>query len=279
MGSDRRGSDAAYVVRLKHHLAEYRAKTLRVPAGEWGNPPREYPHILPRSEYRLNIVEPIREAFWGVHKKQRWALHRYFHHLSSSQALAFNLLFPVFPQIPASFKATRSALRLGNDAPATLDFEVVLRDGDGTNIDALIVEDRGRRSVIEIKLTEASFGRARHDPRHLDKLERTYRPLLRTHLADSVLEPIAFFRDYQLYRNLAQLRPRSDDQVILLVPRARVELWKFATSWCVRPEIGSFRGSVNVFALEDVAAALEIDARTAGHDVRPYDEVRQKYLM
>ena len=270
--------DAEYVKQLLRHLTTYRERTLGVPAGTWGRPPREYGHILPREHLRLNIVEPIRDSFWRTQSVRSWTLHQYFHHLSSSQALAFNLFFPLYPEVPPTFAATRALLGLRSEAPARLEFEVVLPSGDGTNIDVLITEANGRRTVIEIKLTEATFGRARHDVRHLQKLKQVYQPLLYDRLGDSALQPGDFFRDYQLLRNLAQLRPGSDDCVLLLFPRARLELWRFASDWCLRAELGALSGKAVPVAIEDLVAAMQLDAGHAQTDPRPFQAVASKYL-
>jgi hypothetical protein len=270
--------DAEYVARLQQHLADYRENELGAPAGEWGDPPREYGHILPRQQKQLNIIEPLRAAFWRAQATQSWKLHRFFHHLTSSQAFAFNLFFPLYPELPPSFVETKRLIGVRGKGAGSVDFEVELPDGDGTNIDVMITDDEGRRTVIEVKLTEASFGRASHDCRHLDKLSGTYVPLLRGRIADSALEPTAFFRDYQLYRNLAQVRPEGDDRVVLLLPRARAHLWTFANTWCDREELGMLRDRVSVVAVEDLLGAMQVDARYAEIDSRPFQAVERKYL-
>ncbi len=270
--------DAEYVDRLQRHLTGYRERELGTPAGVWGDPPREYGHILPRHQRGLNIVEPLRAEFWRVQVARPWKLHRFFHHLTSSQALAFNLFFPLYPELPSSFAMTRRLLGIPLGGPAALDFEVELPGGDGTNIDVMITDAADRRTVIEVKLTEAAFGRASHDDRHLEKLAAKYAPLLRGRLLDSVLDPRPFFRDYQLYRNLAQLRPGADDRVLLLLPRARSRLWQFASNWCERPELGTFRGTISLVAIEDLLAAMQNDAISAAVDPRPFQSVAFKYL-
>jgi hypothetical protein len=73
---------------------------------------------------------------------------------------------------------TRRLLGLPEGERCHLDFEVVLNAGEGTNIDALICAPEGTRTIVEIKLTERSFGAARADERHLAKLADIYRPLL-----------------------------------------------------------------------------------------------------
>jgi hypothetical protein len=161
---------------------------------------------------------------------------------------------------------------------AAVDFEVELPNGDGTNIDVLITESSGRRAVVEIKLTEASFGRARHDERHLHKLKRVYGPVLWGRLPDPLLVPSVFFRDYQLFRNLAQLRPGANDRLLLVLPRARTELWQFATAWCARSDLGAFCGVATVVALEDLVAALQTDAHATRTDTTAFAAISAKYV-
>jgi hypothetical protein len=171
--------DTDHIARLQQHLTTYKNRVLLLQeSGPWGRPPRLYPHILPTERRELNIVTPLRELFWRAQSQRGWRLHRYFHHLSSSQALAFNLLFLLYPEVPSRMVFTRRLLGLPEGERCHLDFEVVLNAGEGTNIDALICAPEGTRTIVEIKLTERSFGAARADERHLAKLADIYRPLL-----------------------------------------------------------------------------------------------------
>ena len=61
--------------------------------GNWRG--KFYPHILPKEKKDLNIIEGIRNDFWPYLNKTDIKLHQYFHHLNSSQALCFNLFFPL----------------------------------------------------------------------------------------------------------------------------------------------------------------------------------------
>jgi hypothetical protein len=247
-----------------------------VEAGTWGKENRTYGHILPVVHRGLNIVEPIREDFWRKHDPRRWKLHQYFHHLSSSQALAFNLFFSMHPRLPLSLRHTRRVLGIKSES-VDVDFEVVFPGGDGTNIDVLMTESRGARAVIEIKYTESAFGRARNDEDHVRKLRDTYVPRLLGRLPAQLLEPAPFLRDYQLFRNLAQIRPDSDDRVILMLPREHSRMWDFANSWCDRTDLGDFCGRIRTVAVEDVIAAMRADATALG-DCRAIDAVAEKYL-
>jgi hypothetical protein len=273
-------TDTGYIACLQRHLTNYKSSVLLIQdSGVWGRPPRPYPHILPAARRELNIIAPFREAFWRAQRQRGWKLHKYFHHLSSSQALAFNLLFLLYPDVPSRMVATRRILGLPPDVPCHLDFETVLDAGEGTNIDVLIWTAAGVRTIVEIKLTERAFGAAQADKRHLAKLADIYKPRLADRVASSCLEPSVFFRDYQLYRNLAQVRRDSADRVLLLLPRARTQLWQHAASWCESATLGSLRGCIQVVALEDVVVALTADSANVDLDRAAIAEITRKYIL
>jgi len=172
--------------------------------------------------------------------------------------------------------ATRKVLGLRIDEKCKLDFETVLDEAEGTNIDALLRTQTGARKIGEVKLTERAFGRAKADERHLIKLERLYKPALAGRVADSCLQ--AFFRDYQLYRNLTQIRRDSEDRVLLLIPKARTQLWQHATSWCDSPTLDALRGCIRVVAIEDLIAALTRDSEQSDIGKAAIAEVSRKYI-
>lgn len=272
-------TDTGYIARLQRHLTNYKSSVLLIQeSGVWGKPPHPYPHILPAERRELNIVAPFREAFWRAQRQRGWKLHKYFHHLSSSQALAFNVLFLLYPEVPSRMVATRRILGLPQDVPCHLDFETVLDAREGTNIDALITAG-GTRTILEVKLTERAFGAAQADERHLAKLANIYSPLLAGRVESSCLEPSAFFREYQLYRNLSQVRRDTADRVLLLLPRARTQLWQHAASWCESTTLGSLRGCIQVVALEDVVVALAADSANVDLDRAAIAEVTRKYIL
>ena len=273
-------TDTEYIARLKEHLAGYRVRALQVEeSGHWGTPPSPYGHILPMRYRERNIVASIRDRFWVAQADRKWGLHQYFHHLSSSQALAFNLFFAAYPELPTTFIAFRRALGLNADGRHSVDFEVVLDQKEGTNIDVLLTAAAGLRTVIEVKLTERSFGRARADERHLDKLNDVYRPRLVGRIADECLEPKCFFSSYQLFRNVAQIRPGHADRVVFLMPRGRTALWAHAMAWCQSPRLGEMRDQVAVVATEDMVEALVQDSISPDMPAGLAAEILAKYSL
>src|SRR5690242_9119482 len=130
-----------YQDRLTRQLRDYKAR--HSPALEDGNgsgagEPSTSPDILPKDQYRLNILSGIRERFWRWFETVDLPLTRdpFFHHLNSSQALAFNLFFPF---VDESTKRVDSrllqALGLSADLSYVGEFEKVLDRAENTSFD------------------------------------------------------------------------------------------------------------------------------------------------
>ncbi len=181
-------------------------------------------------------------------------LHRYFHHLNSSQAMCLNLL------APALFHSSIWA-RLGSQIDAGIDltqesaaFEKVLDPSEGTNFDCYCRRRGAGVVYFEFKLAEEAYGSAVRDLRHLAKLQHIYRPRLKGRVPDLVLEPEWFFRHYQLLRNLSYVAD-SRDRLVLVLPRAHTSLMMQVDRFL--NTIGpTLRGQVQVIAMEDLASAL-----------------------
>ena len=120
---------------LKDHLGDYKISNLGIlEDGFWRSKP--YRHILPEELYKLNILETIRDEFWDYFEtRQGPNLHKDFHHLNSSQAMCFNLFFPLFND--KSFQNVFLSEILGCDDTGIVkqDFEVVIEEEEGTNFD------------------------------------------------------------------------------------------------------------------------------------------------
>jgi hypothetical protein len=160
-----------------------------------------------------------------------------------------------------------------------VDFEVVLDMEESTSIDVLLTHATGARTIIEVKLTERSFGRTRADSRHIAKLTNVYRPRLSGRIADECLEPRTFFTSYQLFRSLAQIRPESADRLLLLMPRARSGLWQHSTAWSQAARLHSLGRQVALIAVEDVIRALSSDSTSPAMPNGFADEIADKYSL
>ncbi len=219
---------SGYAERLRGHLSAYKRQRLGVDGD--GIDVRHhvaYPHLLPRELYRLNVLETIRAEFWKYWceleqgpRGRRIRLHPGFHHLNSSQALAFNLFFPFFGLADAD----PSVLLEGFGIPETdihgWAFEAVPDRTESTNFDFLAMLGTGGRLLVEVKFSEGEFGSCKADDVHRRKFEDIYLPRLRSKVEPDLLVEDAFFQNYQLLRNIIALQPQTADSLVLLMPKA-----------------------------------------------------------
>lgn len=254
-----------YQDELLKHLVAYKTATL----GELEDGLFEYrgrdvrhSHILPKELAWLNIVAPMGEVVQEyVAANLRGRVHKYFHHLNSSQAFAFNLFIPFFS---ATADTSAALLRaLGQSASlSSWALETVPHEGEQTNIDASWQTTDGVTIYCEVKLSEAEFGKAVDDPRHNLKLRETYAPTLGVAVDSELLEPTPFFEHYQLLRNVWHIVNRPGAHLVFLLPRANVRLWAELTSFLLHLK-EPFRTRVSMIATESVLRQLSTDALLA----------------
>jgi hypothetical protein len=109
-------SQQSYDKILKSHLDDYRRGRLgRIESGVFvkNGVERPYGHILPADLKWLNILEPFRSEVMQYQIANSLRLHRYFHHLNSSQAFAFNLFIPLSQHAPQKLATVLTAIPLG----------------------------------------------------------------------------------------------------------------------------------------------------------------------
>lgn len=219
---------AAYQARLLTHLAAYKRDTLGVPEPgtfRYRNGDVLRDHILPTTQKWLNILEPRRRLvrdYLDAHPRVK--LHHYFHHLTSSQAFAFNLFIPYFEGGSAPARALLSSL--GQDSPlVSWQAESVPDKKENTNLDAEWRTADGQRTICEVKLSERDFGKATDDQAHRRKLQDLYEPRLRGHVAPELLAPSTFFEVYQILRNVWHLVQDERTRLVFLLPRGNAALW------------------------------------------------------
>lgn len=252
-----------YAARLKAHLAHYKRERLGVNADgvavRWK---RSYPHILPEPLRRLAILETIRAEFWQYGEERelgrpeaRIRLHRDFHHLNSSQALAFNLFFPFFRGGDEAAKVLLAALRLPTHAIAAWCFEHVADHNEGTAFDFFLRSADGPRVYFEVKLSESAFGACKANEARRRKLEEIYRPRLVGKVDRELLTEGGFFANYQLLRNLSYVDPEREDRLVLLIPRAN-EALRRETDSVLERVLSPARAYVQRVWLEDLFDAL-----------------------
>jgi hypothetical protein len=218
----------SYQERMKNHLSEYKVQHLGISecgTYRYRDQNIEYPHILPKSLQWKNILKPFREEV-REYSQNEIKLHKYFHHLNSSQAFALNLFIPFFGVQPSERALLLKALGLSDNGGDEWHAEYVPDSHEGTNVDFAWRNSTSGWTYCEVKLTEQEFGRAKSDARHLKKLADIYRPVLCEYVSPELLEPQAFFESYQILRNIWLATRDARSQVIFLMPRENKTLWK-----------------------------------------------------
>jgi hypothetical protein len=264
-----------YSTALKMHLSQYKVARMGVSEnGVWRKNGQQYSHILPFQHQKLNILEPFRQLFWDYFAKAGITLHRDFHHLTSSQAMCFNLFFPFMSDGNADLQLLPDVL--GMDKPISNPrFEFILNSIEGTNFD-FCLNGRGARYLFEVKLTEPNFGTTKRDDTHKKKFEEVYQPRLAVMLQDPFCSCEFFLKHYQLMRNVWNLTFCEADRLFLVVPRANLSATaKLALLETCLPE--SYRRRVTICFLEDVVR--DIDSVTASCGLKEHFRLfREKYL-
>ena len=269
-----------YQERLKRHLAEYKRTALGISEpGVFRHRGGDVlvEHILPIEHAWRNLLPdfegPIR-AYLDAKKVKR---HRYFHHLNSSQAFAFNLFYPFF----AGGETTAAPLLKAFEQTGRLkdwEFECIPDQTEGTNIDVAWTTSDGVRTFCEVKLSEADFGKTKTDDRHIKKLLTIYGPTLASDVDPSVLEGETFFESYQILRNVWHLKGVEGSRLVFLMPRANVRLWPILEA-VVKKLSPALRARVSAVAVEDVFAGLLADTE-CGADWRDYAaRCQRKYVL
>ncbi len=241
---------------LNRHLESYKASRLGVDKPgifRHKGVDIEYGHILPVELKWLNLLEPFRaeiRAYLDAHPNVR--PHKYFHHLNSSQAFAFNLFWPFF-EAGASASLLRALQVSGSVADWCLEH---LPDAqEGTNVDVAWHDGEGRWTYCEVKLSEQGFGTAKRDQRHEDKRVKIYQPVLGPYCPAELMEPGRFFTNYQILRNVWLVARAPTASLLFLMPRRNESLWGPLRSVLevLPPDLA---GRIHVVAVEDVLDTL-----------------------
>ena len=204
------------------HLAKYKKEILNIPEDVMYKG-KQYSHILPEKYREKNIIpsEYHQEIISDI-KNNNIKLHQLFHHLNSSQALCFNLFFPIF--LANEFNLLLNKI-LGKDIVEEeiiekYGFEYIDEDSnEDTNFD-LYVKTNQTKYYFEIKYTEDGFGDAKNDETHRNNYNNLYKE--RFKIFKDVPPMEEFFKYYQLFRNLLY----NDGYNIFVFPKDRADLEK-----------------------------------------------------
>jgi hypothetical protein len=263
----------------KRWLSTYKREVLGVEEnGVWVQNGQRYPHILPQEKYELNILASVRDEFWDWLPSQQIQLQRDFHHLNSSQALCFNLFFPILRENGQALEALLSAMGIAGVPMAGASFEFQPDKAEGTCIDFSLPLRSGPRINFEIKYTESEFGSAKADPAHLEKFESIYKPRMAGRFQESFCSSGQFLEHYQIARNVWHLNEATGDIAVFLLSKANTRLRQqepIIKECALEP----FRSRIRIIYLEDLVVDL---SKTLKPDEmvqrQQLEEFRAKYL-
>jgi hypothetical protein len=207
-------------------LAEYKLTVLGVHEnGIWLRNRREYAHILPVKLRSLNILPDVRDEFWKWFRRPssgHVSLHTDFHHLNSSQALCFNLFWPILSsrQLLSILLPALEISGCPDHSGAAFEFQP--NRSEGTNFDFMLPLKSGERVYFEIKYSESRFASAKMDEKHIVKFNSVYSSLIQNKFEERYSGSANFLKNYQILRNIWHLR--SGDYCIFLFPAANRHL-------------------------------------------------------
>jgi hypothetical protein len=222
----------SYAERLNRNLKQYRDDFLKISEpGIWKHHGvlHEYKHILPAELRERNLLPTVRESFEAYKKKYPIKLHRYFHHLNSSQALCFNLFFPFMQDEYQRLPLLLDILGI-DQGKWEGSFERVFIQGENTNFDFYMNRTDGEdEAFFELKLSERGFGTAdikHYRKKYEDKLELYYREPLQGCVEAKWFELETLAANYQILRNISYLgRPQHrKSRLFFIYPKANDSL-------------------------------------------------------
>lgn len=224
-----------FQTKIKEHLGVYKRNTLKIlENGIFNYKGKEllYEHILPEVNKELNIIEKYRTDFFQSDYKNI-NLHKYFHHLNSSQAMCINFFYPLIKE--NLLESILDVIRIkgeinynSNDICFEKESELEINAKRKTNFDFYIKLTSGVKIYFEIKFTENEFGKAKHDVEHKNKFNDIYMPLIKNNpcIKEIFKTEDIFLKNYQVMRNIAHIS--EDSYVVFIYPKENKGIRKAA---------------------------------------------------
>jgi hypothetical protein len=261
--------------KITKNLINYKNNILKISEeGEFkGN---KYQHILPIEDRKNNIISVYRDDFWKYIENNQINLHKYFHHLNSSQALCFNLFYPFISSNSGDILLKSLNIFEESVKIKSAEFEKVLHKNENTNFDFLISLTSRDIIFFEIKYTENSFGKARNDSKHIEKKDLIYDKVFnyKEKIQKQYHQDESFFENYQLIRNIVYLNFNRNDNLFLIFPKEKTEFKNQIESIPV-PEL---KNKIHIIYLEDLTEEIINNSSNNSKLLEHFIEFKNKYL-
>lgn len=175
---------------------------------------------------KFNLTRAAREGEFFIADK----LHRFAHHLNSSQIMCYNFFRPFInnqkkpkKELIEIIRSFCPLLQFNNDA--ICEFEYVEQNGDGTNFDFYIRS--GEINVYcEIKYTERKFSKSSSCKNPQKRYNEVYKTLIKNTQdlwTSKVSEKTVMHQYYQLFRNASKAK-KGKSYVLFICPKDREDL-------------------------------------------------------
>ena len=257
---------------IKKHLVMYKLNYLKIESsGFWKN--SMCPHILPKNEAIKNLIMcSYEKEFRNLFESEKELLHPLFAHLNSSQALCFNLFYPLV----ISNRLSLIDSSVSKEAKAFFEyvednsFEKTPNRKEKTNFD-FFINDKGNKYFFEIKYTERHFEPVKADYKHDKKYKAYYRDQVKK-IANEEISEEEFFDLYQIWRNVCH---SDTGKVYFVLPKNRVSLIESVNS-VIKKCKKEYQNFINILFIEDlIQTFLKNDDRKLQ---KHFQEFFDKYL-
>ncbi len=269
---------------VKKHMEEYKEKVLGITEkgvyvhkGEL----HKYGHILPKDKKWKNIIPYKAYDIRDYNIITESKLHKYFHHLNSSQAICLNFFYPLV--IEKRLDLILNKLSIDGDVDynnVKFEKESDVDNGYGrpTNFDFYIPTTDNKKIYFEIKYTESEFGKAKNDAEHQNKYNDLYKQLLYNNKAinNKYNDQDKFFENYQILRNLVHIN--QDSTVVFIYPEKNINIRKAAEKAKNKMIASNWQDHFISVTWEDIVQALE--SKITDKDLKEYYSIKftEKYL-
>lgn len=236
----------------KNKLSNYKLENLTTEKGEWRT--FLYDHILPIDQQEKNIIAIIRKEFWSYREKNQIKLHQYFHHLNSSQALCFNLFFPLFYYDKKFLSyVLENFMGIESGDIKNCEFEKIIDSKEFTNFDFFIEHFDKDKTLFEIKYTEKKFATTIGGIGHAKKYEKIYKSRLEKIFKQEFVDQNFVFKNYQVVRNLSYIDENTN--VVFLFPKSNQDL-QLTEELILKIILPEYRNRVKIIYLENLIAQI-----------------------
>lgn len=267
---------------VKGHLAEYKLERLGiVQRGLYIKNKKRYSHILPTSMQKLNIIETYRKEFWEyfAQKKNTITLHDGFSHLNSSQAMCFNLFFPLLYENKLKTFLDIIGINCEIEHSLRAEFEKVIFTKENTHFDFYMETDH-QRIFFETKYAEQDFGSADPDIRHTVKYEKIYaRGQGFANINPQYQKKDKFLTHYQIVRNMWYIRKENNDYLIFIYPKINEKIAKYKKLILEEIPTTDIKNRIKIIYLEELVADIQKNIVANEHNLATHFKLfKEKYF-